>query len=302
MFTRIEGGDEPCGAHRNDTDIHSCLLFSVTSQCQAEPHFERGRESVEPLSPTSNVQRRRQKTSPRSIIITTVAMARSVSYQTVGVVAISSILAGFTLATWGASAYRRRKADDEEPVATGIAAASATSAATGSTTHVGQAHPAASLPEHQACVYLDYNATTPVFPEVTAAIYPFISTSFGNPSSPHVYAAACRQAVETARDQVGRLINAPVPQKTVYFTSCGSESDNRAVDIALHHYHKDRSATPRVVTCAVEHPAVLLYLRHLQDRGAIHLVVLGVDAEGLVSVGPRPPGLTRWPLTSRHTV
>jgi len=205
-------------------------------------------------------------------------MGRSVSYQTVGVVAISSLIAGFTLATYGANAYRRRKAE-EEKAAAAAAAAAAQGSAGPHTARVGEAHPAASLPEHRACVYLDYNATTPVFPEVTAAIYPFISTSFGNPSSPHVFAAACRQAVETARDQVGRLINAAAPQKTIYFTSCGSESDNRAVDIALHHYHKARSATPRVVTCAVEHPAVLLYLRHLQDRGAIHLVVLGVDDE-----------------------
>ena len=119
---------------------------------------------------------------------------------------------------------------------------------------LGVAHPSSLLPQNRQCVYLDYNATTPVFPEVTNVIIPFITTCFGNPSSSHVYATVCRCAIETSRDQVGRLINAPHPQKTIYFTSCGSESDNRAIDIALHHYHKRRTPTPRIITCAVEHP------------------------------------------------
>ena len=147
---------------------------------------------------------------------------------------------------------------------------------------LGVAHPASLLPENRHCVYLDYNATTPVFPEVTNVIIPFITTCFGNPSSSHVYAAVCRRAIETSRDQVGRLINAPNPQKTIFFTSCGSECDNRAIDIALHHYHKRRTPTPRIITCAVEHPAVLLYLKHLQVQGTIDLKILGVNSEGVV--------------------
>ena len=119
---------------------------------------------------------------------------------------------------------------------------------------LGETHPASLLPENHSCIYLDYNATTPVFPEVTNVIIPFVTTCFGNPSSSHVYATVCRHAIQTSREQVGRLIHAPNPQHTIYFTSCGSESDNRAIDIALHHYHKRRTPTPRIITCAVEHP------------------------------------------------
>ena len=119
---------------------------------------------------------------------------------------------------------------------------------------LGEAHPASLLPENHSCIYLDYNATTPLFPEVTNVIIPFVTTCFGNPSSSHVYATVCRHAIQTSREQVGRLIHAPNPQHTIYFTSCGSESDNRAIDIALHHYHKRRTPTPRIITCAIEHP------------------------------------------------
>lgn len=52
------------------------------------------------------------------------------------------------------------------------------------------------------CIYLDYNATTPIFPEVAAAMQPFLSTHFGNPSSSHAYGRPCKAAVEAAREQV----------------------------------------------------------------------------------------------------
>jgi hypothetical protein len=62
-------------------------------------------------------------------------------------------------------------------------------------TGVGSSHPSATLPQYKGCVYLDYNATTPIWPEVSEAMAPYTITSFGNPSSPHVYAAPCRSAV-----------------------------------------------------------------------------------------------------------
>ena len=166
---------------------------------------------------------------------------------------------------------RKQKEDPKHDNSSQIAACTATRTTSCDAVAVplvglGEAHPASLLPENRQCVYLDYNATTPVFPEVTNVIIPFITTCFGNPSSPHVYAAVCRRAIELSRDQVGRLINAPNPHKTIYFTSCGSESDNRAIDIALHHYHKRRTPTPRIITCAVEHPGtevlIILTLSH----------------------------------------
>lgn len=60
---------------------------------------------------------------------------------------------------------------------------------------------------HQQCVYLDYNGTTPVFPEVVAAMLPFLTEHCGNPSSPHAFGRLTRDAVAEARRQVALFIN-----------------------------------------------------------------------------------------------
>lgn len=65
-------------------------------------------------------------------------------------------------------------------------------------------------------VYLDWNATTPIFPEVTAAMQPFFSTSFGNPSSSHLYAKPTREALARAREAVARVVNAPSDDAVVF--------------------------------------------------------------------------------------
>jgi cysteine desulfurase len=172
---------------------------------------------------------------------------------------------------------------------------------------IGSRHAAALLKPNAGCIYLDYNATSPIFPEVSAAVIPFVTNCFGNPSSPHVFAAPCREAIAKSRWAVGILVNAPSSEKTIYFTSCGSESDNRAVDIALHHFDTrhnshpyregkgkaaDATITPRVVTCKIEHPAILLYLEHLHRLQQIDLVVLPVNAEGFVSPSDIEANLT----------
>ena len=138
---------------------------------------------------------------------------------------------------------------------------------------------------------MDYNATTPIFPEVTNAMLPFLTNCFGNPSSSHVFARPCRDGLQLARSQIGALVNAKDVQHEVYLTSCGTESDNRAVDIALHHFAQYKKkfssrseALPHVVTCVTEHPAVINYLRLLEREQRITLTVLPVDAQGFVSV------------------
>lgn len=139
----------------------------------------------------------------------------------------------------------------------------------------------------QDCIYLDYNATTPVFPEVYSHIIPFLKTFYGNPSSSHTFSAHCREAIILSREHVGNLINAKNPKESIFFTSCGSESDNRAIDIALHNYTvcsttKSFLCLPNVITSSIEHPAIILYLRHLESLGKISLDILPVDNEGFV--------------------
>jgi cysteine desulfurase len=75
--------------------------------------------------------------------------------------------------------------------------------------------------------YLDYAATTPVDPRVLAAMLPYFSQSFGNPSSIHRYGQRAEAAVEAARETVAGVLNCK-PEEIV-FTSCGSESDNLAL-------------------------------------------------------------------------
>ena len=147
---------------------------------------------------------------------------------------------------------------------------------------VGVPHPACG-----DCIYFDYNGTTPVFPEVADKIIHFVTHCFGNPSSSHAYGSVAREAVAEARAQVARLVGAAAPE-TIVFTSCGSESDNRAIDIALEHFQSSikltstESIVPHIISCVVEHPAILLYLKHLEAKGAISLSLAPVTPEGFV--------------------
>ncbi len=77
--------------------------------------------------------------------------------------------------------------------------------------------------EASGCIYLDYNATTPIFPEVADEMRPFL-TSFGNPSSMHTFGRPCKEAVDAARARVAAMVGAEPDE--IVFTSCGSESDN----------------------------------------------------------------------------
>jgi len=126
-------------------------------------------------------------------------------------------------------------------------------------------------------IYLDYNATTPVAPEVTAAMLPYLSEHFGNPSSPHLYGARAKQAVEAARAQVSALLDCQ-PQEII-FTSGGTESNNTAIQgIAM--AYRDRGT--HIITSAVEHPAVIEVCRWLETQG-FRLTVLPVDSTGRVN-------------------
>jgi cysteine desulfurase len=127
-------------------------------------------------------------------------------------------------------------------------------------------------------IYLDHNATTPVAPEVLAAMLPFLREDFGNPSSLHWYGQRARAAVEEAREQVARLIGAEPAE--IVFTASGSEADNMAV--------RGGAAAPsgprRTVACsAIEHHAVLNTVKALGEEGWPTAVVR-VGEAGLVDL------------------
>ncbi|GAA3528641.1 cysteine desulfurase family protein [Aeromicrobium panaciterrae] len=125
-------------------------------------------------------------------------------------------------------------------------------------------------------IYLDEAATTPLSREVLEAMWPYLSTEYGNPSSHHEVGDAARQALERARADVAEVLGAKASEIT--FTSGGTESDNAAIKgIAL--------AAPRgkhVIVSAVEHPAVLESAEWLGRLG-YEITVLDVDHEGIVA-------------------
>lgn len=124
--------------------------------------------------------------------------------------------------------------------------------------------------------YLDYNATTPVDPEVAEAIKPYLLEFFGNPSSSHWYGIQTRKAIETARGQVADLLGSQ-PEEII-FTSGGSESNNFALKgIAF----ANRGKGNHIITSTIEHPAVTEVCRYLEAHN-FRVTYLPVDQDGIV--------------------
>jgi cysteine desulfurase len=135
-------------------------------------------------------------------------------------------------------------------------------------------------------VYLDYNGTTPLDPEVIEAMRPFFEREFGNPSSNHWYGIAPKRAVAEARRQVASILNCD--PKEVVFTSGGTESNNHAI---MGMAFANRSKGNHIITCDIEHPAVLEVCRYLEKLG-FSVTYLPVDEYGLVSTADLDNAIT----------
>ncbi len=125
-------------------------------------------------------------------------------------------------------------------------------------------------------IYLDFNATTPIAPEVATAIDQVLTGPFGNPSSEHWAGLPARQAVEKARTQVAALLHCNSDE--VIFTSGGSESNNHALKGV---FFAQGGRGGHIITTQVEHPAVLNPCRFLERLGA-SVTYLPVDRFGRV--------------------
>ena len=129
-------------------------------------------------------------------------------------------------------------------------------------------------------IYLDNNATTAVRPEVLEKMLPFFCERYGNPSSIHSFGGSVAGEIEEARRRCAELLGAKFRDRDncaseIIFTSCGTESDNSAINAAL----KARPGRKKVVTSVVEHPAILHYCDELVRRG-IEVVKVPVDERG----------------------
>ncbi len=125
-------------------------------------------------------------------------------------------------------------------------------------------------------VYLDNNATTPLAPEVFEAMKPYWLEDYGNASSIHWYGQRAKAAMETAREQVARLLNARPGE--IVFTSGGTEADNAALVGVV---EAARAETKHIITTAIEHHAVLHTAKALEKRG-VSVTYVRVGSSGVV--------------------
>lgn len=123
-------------------------------------------------------------------------------------------------------------------------------------------------------VYLDNSATTPIKGDVLKEMLPFLTEHFGNASSLYTPGLVARRALDEAREKVAALINAKANE--VYFTGCGSESDNwvlKGVASSL------KSKGNHIITTVTEHPAMLRTCEYL-DKNGYEVTYLGIDDQG----------------------
>ncbi len=127
-------------------------------------------------------------------------------------------------------------------------------------------------------VYLDNNATSRVAPEVRDVMAPFFDDLYGNPSSMHAFGGQVAKYVKRAREEVARFINCEPDE--VVFTSCATESDNTAIRGSA---EWGAPGERKIITTAVEHPAVLQPCRRLKAQGH-DVVFLPVDHVGQIDL------------------
>ncbi len=125
-------------------------------------------------------------------------------------------------------------------------------------------------------IYLDNNATTPIAEEVRNVMHPFLSESHGNPSSIHESGKKAKEAIETARRKVAKLINT-IPRRII-FTGSGSEADNLALKGVAFSL---RDKGNHIITTNIEHPAILKTCNFLEKFG-YEVTYLEVDTNGLI--------------------
>mmetsp|Transcript_913 Transcript_913/g.1581 ORF Transcript_913/g.1581 Transcript_913/m.1581 type:complete len:494 (-) Transcript_913:255-1736(-) len=202
--------------------------------------------------------------------------------------AIASLASFITISYYWNSFRHRSRSDSNITTTTAAAAAAATGCDT--TSHSTK------------CIYLDYNATTPIDPRVVEAMLPYLTTHFGNPSSSHIYGLEPKLAIQRARQAILELLyphgfentmdKQQQRQDGIIFTGCGTEADNLAIHLALQSWdiktrRRSRSTDTKpchVVTTNVEHPAVAQYLDAMEQRGMVQVTRIPVHPEGYVTL------------------
>ena len=139
-------------------------------------------------------------------------------------------------------------------------------------------------------IYLDYNATTPIDPQVFAVMTPYLGVEFGNPSSDHAYGRSAHGAMDRARSAVAALVGANASE--IIFTGSGSEADALAIRGAVLAARAAGAERPHVITQVTEHPAVLAACRDLEVLHGVAVTYLPVDETGRVAPGAVQAAIT----------
>lgn len=134
------------------------------------------------------------------------------------------------------------------------------------------------IEEHMEKIYFDYNASTPLAPEVVEVMKPLLTDFYGNPSALHWAGVPVKEYLHTARKQVAQLLNCS--SKEIIFTSGGSEANNTALK---GYFFKNRQKGNHIITSKIEHPAIMNPCKFLEQVGA-NVTYVGVDEFGRVSV------------------
>jgi cysteine desulfurase len=125
-------------------------------------------------------------------------------------------------------------------------------------------------------IYLDYNATTPLRPEVIEVMVPYLKNHFGNPSSLHRFGQEAKRALEDARESIATLIHSNPSE--IVFTGGGTAANNLAIKGVA---RACREKGNHIITSSIEHPAVINPCKSLEQEG-FQLTYLPVDRHGLV--------------------
>ncbi len=128
-------------------------------------------------------------------------------------------------------------------------------------------------------VYLDNSATTRCYPEVGELVYKVMCRDYGNPSSMHRKGVEAEHYVKESKETLARLLK--VNSKEIFFTSGGTESDNLAL---IGTARAARRSGNHLITSAIEHPAILNTMRHLEEKEGFRVTYLPVDANGQIKL------------------
>ena len=134
--------------------------------------------------------------------------------------------------------------------------------------------------------YFDHAATTAVDESVLKEMLPYFSLNYGNASSIYTIGRQSKRAIEIARGQVAKAIGAK--QKEIYFTGCGSESDNIAIKGVA---YANKQKGNHIITTKIEHPAILNTCKNLEKKG-YKVTYLKVDKEGFINLGELEAAIT----------